>query len=436
MTTIQNVISSQIELDYATAKIPFNAAAKSEVELLTQQVFKSFGPVQKVIDANAGNPLLPQGNALALAHYSHYKNCKTTQLFFKVLVDLSVQLHKNANQNVHAFFVDLDGKAHWCAPDDPKAKIRIDAQSVYTAKEDTQLNLWEARFLNNFKMGAPLAATLSDSGGWHISKRLIDKAREIVKNEYDKMLKNKMPEIVFSGTTIEQKYILQPVNRIQLNGMHYIASPYPVKSAEFWQMILAQKPSMIVKLASKEGGIYWPQNVDEVVEFPDAGCRVKCEKIEKSGDFMVARTFKVMSKSSTFTIKQLDFVAWPDFDTPSKANFIALLSAVEKERGDSSAPLFVHCGAGIGRTGTFIAAHNAMLLLKSGSDVNFYNLIMEMRAQRARTMVETSSQYLYLSELFAEANFEAKALPNAATTTASTTSQPNKGDGATNSGVK
>ena len=54
----------------------------------------------------------------------------------------------------------------------------------------------------------------------------------------------------------------------------------------------------------------------------------------------------------------------------------------------STAPLLVHCSAGIGRTGTFIALDSFMLQLKDLQTLNVYKFVAEMREQRAK-MVQT-----------------------------------------------
>ena len=54
----------------------------------------------------------------------------------------------------------------------------------------------------------------------------------------------------------------------------------------------------------------------------------------------------------------------------------------------STAPLLVHCSAGIGRTGTFIALDALMMRMKDLQTLNVYNFVMEMREQRVQ-MVQT-----------------------------------------------
>ena len=55
----------------------------------------------------------------------------------------------------------------------------------------------------------------------------------------------------------------------------------------------------------------------------------------------------------------------------------------------STAPLLVHCSAGIGRTGTFIALDSSLLRMKDMQTLNVYKSVMGMREQRVM-MVQTA----------------------------------------------
>lgn len=61
-------------------------------------------------------------------------------------------------------------------------------------------------------------------------------------------------------------------------------------------------------------------------------------------------------------------------------------------------PIIVHCSAGVGRTGTFIAVERALQVLESGDDsVNVYGIVEAIRQSR-NYMVETSQQYVYIHD--------------------------------------
>ena len=60
-------------------------------------------------------------------------------------------------------------------------------------------------------------------------------------------------------------------------------------------------------------------------------------------------------------------------------------------------PILVHCSAGVGRTGTFIAVYK--LVTEYGDDrvkeLDLFQTVVEMRRQRIK-MVQRDAQYVYI----------------------------------------
>ena len=60
-------------------------------------------------------------------------------------------------------------------------------------------------------------------------------------------------------------------------------------------------------------------------------------------------------------------------------------------------PILVHCSAGVGRTGTFIAVYK--LVAEYGDDkvkeLDLFQTVVEMRKQRLK-MVQRDAQYIYI----------------------------------------
>jgi protein-tyrosine phosphatase len=111
-------------------------------------------------------------------------------------------------------------------------------------------------------------------------------------------------------------------------------------------------------------------------------------------------------------IWHLLFAGWPDFSVPEGADRAALLKLVQISRdknGDNSAnPRIVHCSAGIGRSGTFIALDWLLQELDEGSlDETpdhmdpVFNVIAMLRDQRAG-MVQAKNQFLFLYDALRE----------------------------------
>ncbi|KAH3690400.1 hypothetical protein DPMN_193458 [Dreissena polymorpha] len=57
----------------------------------------------------------------------------------------------------------------------------------------------------------------------------------------------------------------------------------------------------------------------------------------------------------------------------------------------------VHCSAGVGRTGTYIAVDHLLQHIRDHDDVDIYQLVLDMRDHRCN-MVQTEDQYVYIHE--------------------------------------
>ncbi|KAI6069488.1 tyrosine-protein phosphatase non-receptor type 13 [Aix galericulata] len=92
-------------------------------------------------------------------------------------------------------------------------------------------------------------------------------------------------------------------------------------------------------------------------------------------------------------ISHLNFIAWPDHDTPSQPDdlltFISYMRHVYK-----SGPIVTHCSAGIGRSGTLICIDVVLGLISRDLDFDISDLVRTMRLQR-HGMVQTEDQYIF-----------------------------------------
>lgn len=105
------------------------------------------------------------------------------------------------------------------------------------------------------------------------------------------------------------------------------------------------------------------------------------------------------------------FSGWPDFDVPEGEDRVALLEllALSASKNEvASTPRIIHCSAGVGRSGTFIALDfllaqlrtGAVAKAKEGEDM-IYDLVNRLREQRM-TMVQSDVQYHFLYEVLHE----------------------------------
>ena len=180
----------------------------------------------------------------------------------------------------------------------------------------------------------------------------------------------------------------------------YLVSECPSERAEnnFWKAVVKSGVKTIIALVTPHREAYWSD-----CRFPRTvgDCTVSklSEKEMGTSPFFVQhkiiwRKFSITQKdgSWTRTISQFQYENWPDHDAPEDTLFRQLLQLVEKHHPDGSVPILVHCAAGIGRSGTFVAAHSLRkevrtLRRKNGPHfVNIPKRILELRMQRGRML--------------------------------------------------
>lgn len=180
----------------------------------------------------------------------------------------------------------------------------------------------------------------------------------------------------------------------------YLVSECPSERAEngFWKAVVKSGVKTIVALVTPHREAYWSDS-----RFPKTSGGYKIEKISEkemgTSPFFVQhkilwRKFSITAEdgSWTKTINQFQYENWPDHDAPEDTLFRQFLQLVEKHHTDGSVPILVHCAAGIGRSGTFVAAHSLRkevrkLRRKDGPHyVNVPKRILELRMQRGRML--------------------------------------------------
>ena len=111
--------------------------------------------------------------------------------------------------------------------------------------------------------------------------------------------------------------------------------------------------------------------------------------------------FLVSDKNKEHHVTQFHYIGWPDHGAPdSTAPIISLVRDVRAKlvsTKNKNINILVHCSAGVGRTGTFIALYQLMDLLdvlskeNSGlsNTIDIFNTVLQLRSKRIM-MVSTS----------------------------------------------
>ncbi|KAI0231380.1 Receptor-type tyrosine-protein phosphatase mu, partial [Lamellibrachia satsuma] len=124
---------------------------------------------------------------------------------------------------------------------------------------------------------------------------------------------------------------------------------------------------------------------------------------EKFADYVI-RQFKLKNEKlkKMRRMRQFHFTGWPDKGTPEYA--YPLLAFHRKVHGFDSekrGPFVVHCSAGVGRTGTFIAIDILIEQAKAEGKVDVFQCVNLLRTQRMN-MVQTMEQYIYVYQALIE----------------------------------
>ncbi|KAG8291237.1 hypothetical protein J6590_065104 [Homalodisca vitripennis] len=107
-----------------------------------------------------------------------------------------------------------------------------------------------------------------------------------------------------------------------------------------------------------------------------------------------------ISGGVTLEVKQFHFTAWLDFKVPESPDvMVKFVDAVQHVSKGKEHYMAVHCSAGVGRTGTFIAIDALMRLIRQkwNCTFNIFDIVHRMRQQRCK-MVQTEGQYKYIYE--------------------------------------
>lgn len=116
--------------------------------------------------------------------------------------------------------------------------------------------------------------------------------------------------------------------------------------------------------------------------------------------------------SNTKTVWHFLFAGWSDYGTPEGPDrdaLLKLMTATAEKAKSFSNPRIVHCSAGVGRTGTFIALDHLLRQLRSGQLLNaddksadaIFNTVNRLREQRM-LMVYNTFQYQFIYDVLKE----------------------------------
>ncbi|OLL21811.1 Tyrosine-protein phosphatase 2 [Neolecta irregularis DAH-3] len=187
----------------------------------------------------------------------------------------------------------------------------------------------------------------------------------------------------------------------------FIAAQGPLEEtiSGFWQMVWEQCRHVgLVCMLTKthEGGRdkcaqYWPTRVDEKMEFAEYRVMAFQQRRDSKAEATVTM-IKLSRGEKAKKVYHILFDRWADYAAPDDGSLIALIELVNKvtdEELENSRPI-IHCSAGVGRSGTFIAMNtlldrfSAITSEEDGDPI--FDTVNELRSQRLQ-MVQSLDQY-------------------------------------------
>ncbi|VDI50986.1 Hypothetical predicted protein [Mytilus galloprovincialis] len=134
---------------------------------------------------------------------------------------------------------------------------------------------------------------------------------------------------------------------------------------------------------------YWPDAVNDPMVLHNYQLTMTKEK---ENTLFVYRLITISNNKDTSqterSIHHFHFTQWPDHGVPDSIQLVHFYRKVKLEDCDQLGPMVVHCSAGVGRTGTFIAID---ALYEHGKKVNYVNVMeyVQMMRKDRMNMIQT-----------------------------------------------
>nr|XP_036874707.1 receptor-type tyrosine-protein phosphatase eta isoform X2 [Manis javanica] len=242
--------------------------------------------------------------------------------------------------------------------------------------------------------------------GISLPKYAAELAENRGKNRYNNVLPYDISRVKLSVQTHSTD---DYVNANYMPGYHskkdFIATqgPLPNTLKDFWRMVWEKNIYAIVMLTKcvEQGRTkceeYWPSK--QAQDYGNITVAMTSEIILPEWtirDF----TVKNIRTSESHPLRQFHFTSWPDHGVPDATDLLINFRYLVRDymrQSPPESPVLVHCSAGVGRTGTFIAIDRLIYQIENENTVDVYGIVFDLRMHRP-LMVQTEDQYVFLNQ--------------------------------------
>ena len=172
---------------------------------------------------------------------------------------------------------------------------------------------------------------------------------------------------------------------------------------DFWKLVVEKQCRHVIMLTNcqEQGRVkcfqYWPPS-GQMLHFDDISLFTAEEREIHPG--LLVRKIELTQEEdeegdNVHVVRQLHLTNWPDHGVPDHINNILAFVSVAATFKDSEYSL-VHCSAGVGRTGTFLALLSLTEQVQAGcGSIDVMDTVLKLREKRPK-MVQTAEQYNFL----------------------------------------
>ncbi|XP_019729535.1 receptor-type tyrosine-protein phosphatase beta isoform X4 [Hippocampus comes] len=233
------------------------------------------------------------------------------------------------------------------------------------------------------------------------------------KNRYNNILP-------YDSTRVKLSYVDDDLSSDYINASYipgnnsrreYIATqgPLPGTKDDFWKMAWEQNARNVVMLTQcvEKGRVkcdrYWPAE-REPLYYGDLIVHMTSESVLPE---WTIREFNVCSEDDVRhvrTVRQFHFTVWPDHGVPDSTQSLVHFVRTVRDfvnRSPAGGPTIVHCSAGVGRTGTFVALDRLLQQLDTSDALDVYGCVWQLRLHRSH-MLQTERQYAFVHQCISD----------------------------------